>query len=113
MTIRTAKLTDDEVILLRARKARGEAISIKAEADRFSCGIETIRKILRGDTFRHLLGAGSGKTVVHSTIEVGPSEAEIAMSLEKFLSDVQGARAAEDEQEADIEAILGYTRAKR
>jgi hypothetical protein len=36
MPLRTAKLTDEEVLLLRARKARGERINVKEEADKFS-----------------------------------------------------------------------------
>lgn len=99
-TIRTAKLTDDEVVSLRARKARGETISTKAEADRFACGVETIRKILRGDTFRHLL-------VEHgaSVPPIGPSEAEMAASLAAFLGQVKAAGG--DNPDDDIQALLG------
>ena len=94
-----AKLTDAEVLLLRARKARGEDIIVKDEATRFACGVETIRKILRGDTFRHLLAES-----VTSPLAAEPTEAEMAASLSAFLSQV---KTPSDTQEADIQALLG------
>ena len=100
--LRTAKLTDDEVVALRARKARGEPISVKAEADRFQCGLETIRKILRGDTFRHLM-----KDVPMKTIEV-VSEDEAQASLARFLSEVKAQEPLEN-PDADIQAMLGFS----
>jgi hypothetical protein len=103
MSIRTAKLTDDEVLLLRARKARGERVNVKEEADRFGCGLETIRKALRGDTFRHLL---PGK-VVTGRIPDAPviSETEAEASLKRFLSEVEVQKPMEN-PDADIGALL-------
>jgi hypothetical protein len=100
--IRTAKLTDEEVLLLRARKARGERISVKEEADRFNCGLETIRKVLRGDTFRHLL---KGASVLASRPSTGPSEDEVAASLNRFLTEVKSVEPLEN-PDADIHELL-------
>lgn len=94
------KLTDDEIILLRARKARGERVDPKVEADRFGCGVETIRKILRGDTFRHLLALPA------VTPDVGPSEEEAAASLQRFLSEV-AAKAPLERPDDDVQSLLG------
>lgn len=101
-SLRTAKLLDDEVLALRARRERGETINVKAEADRFGCGLETIRKALRGDTFRHLLSAD---------IEVSQelSEAEVEASLSRFLNEVKTAAHLEN-PDADIQALLFTTR---
>jgi len=105
--LRTAKLTDNEVLLLRARKARGELIDPRVEADRFQCGPETIRKILRGDTFRHLLRETP-------TAPTGPvvnlPESEIEASLSRFLAEVKQATPLEN-PDADIQALLGNPRA--
>lgn len=106
--LRTAKLTDDEVLLLRARKARGEHVVVKDEADRFGCGIETIRKILRGDTFRHLLGPAPVTYAKATPVTALPTEEEMEMSLLRFLSEVKSESALED-PDADIAAILGYS----
>lgn len=55
--LRTAKFTDAEVRALRERDAL-DLVDVRDEADRFGCTPETIRKVLRGDTFRHVrLGA--------------------------------------------------------
>lgn len=49
--LRTAKFTDAEVRDLRQRASR-EGVDVREEADRFGVAPETVRKILRGDTFR-------------------------------------------------------------
>ena len=100
--ITVARLADAEVLSLRARKAAGEVINVKAEADRFSCGTETIRKILRGDTFRHLLRDGSKQTCAAVP---EPSEAEMMRAFSQFTAEV---KAVEEEEALDIQALLAF-----
>lgn len=49
--IATAKLTREEVRLLRLADSQG-LVSPAAEAKRFGVGVETIRRALRGDTYQ-------------------------------------------------------------
>ncbi len=49
--IATAKLTREEVRLLRLQDSQG-LVSPAAEAKRFGVGVETIRRALRGDTYQ-------------------------------------------------------------
>lgn len=90
--MKTFKLTDLEVISLRGRKARGEPLNTKVEADKFGCSVETIRKILRGDTFRHLLGQTDSPRSV---------EPEVS-SIEESFARLRGSL-----PEEDIQSILG------
>lgn len=55
-----ARLTDEDVLALRARLRRGES-TVEEEAERYNVARETIRKANRGETFRHLKG---GTTMV-------------------------------------------------
>jgi hypothetical protein len=80
----TAVLTDKEVIALRMRKARGLRIDVKAEADRFACSPETIRKALRGDTFRHLLGEKEPPP------QDGPTQAEMDAAFNDLAARLSG-----------------------
>ena len=81
-------LSDADVISLRTRKARGEPISPKDEADKFGVSIETIRRLLRNETFRHL--------VVPAEV---PLDAAAAEGFERLLSEVSS-------EETDIQALL-------
>lgn len=55
--LRTAKFLDEEVIALRDRAARQER-TVREEAEIFGVPPETIRKILRRDTYTHVGGGG-------------------------------------------------------
>lgn len=54
--LQTRKLTAGEVAGLKARIARGES-TVRREADRYEVSVETIRRALRGDTYRHVRAA--------------------------------------------------------
>lgn len=88
------KLTDEEVGILRMRKARGERIDVRVEADKFGASPETIRRLLRGETFRHVVSATS------ATAE--PSEAEMAKALEAFNASIESKKDAD----ADVLDLL-------
>lgn len=83
------KLTDEEVRSLRARKARGDVISVTAEADKFGTAPETIRRLLRGETFRHV--------VVTKEHIAGPSDEDAAQALEHFLKAVESERSPDQD----------------
>lgn len=82
MSLRTARLTDAEVLRMRRWHAEGRLV-VKAEALRYGVGVETIRRALRGDTFSHLPLSGS--------VEVAPMPAGVEPPREAMLAEARKA----------------------
>lgn len=58
--LRTAKFTDAEVLAIRGRAARFERTP-REEAAIYNCSPETVRKLIRGETYTHVVeGRGEG-----------------------------------------------------
>lgn len=97
--LRTGKLLDSEIPDLR-RRVRSKATTVAQEADRYDVGIETIRRAVRGETFRHIregLDDVFEPPAVERRTDRLPTPEEIAESQRKFL---ESHRAAENQREA-------------
>lgn len=85
--IRTAKLTEADVLGMRKRVLVDQVSTVKMEADRFGIARETVRRALRGETFR---AVGNLAMEVPETHEVGPGEDEAEASLNRVLEAQKG-----------------------
>ena len=89
MTTGLKLFTPQVVGKIRAEWDAG-TINVRAWADEFQCSPETIRKVGRRDTYRHVgAGQGSGASTpsVGATFPKGtpePTEAELAASIERL-----------------------------
>jgi hypothetical protein len=86
MSLRNSKITQDEALGIRTRVAAAgdaRAAQIRIEADRYLVGIETIRRVVRGETFRF-----AGESVVSEALVQPqanePSQEEIEASLARL-----------------------------
>lgn len=101
--LRTAKFTDAEVRELRIR-AEHEGIVVREEADRFGVTPETIRKILRGDTFRWVAEAGAAAGVRNAGAENAAAIARLDQAATESQERMKKLFLPEDSLAAEIAA---------
>jgi hypothetical protein len=94
-SIRNASLTDGDIPGIRKR-IQTKQTTVAEEADRFDVGIETIRRAVRGETFRHIKdflpepGVPGHRAPVATKHPVpAPDAADAAASLKRFQEQVR------------------------
>jgi len=80
--------TEAQVLQIRQEWRSGNC-DTRGWADALGCSLETVRRIGRGDTYRHVSGADAGhvpagQARLASTEPDEPTEADIAASLARF-----------------------------
>jgi hypothetical protein len=93
-SIRNASLTDADIPGIRKR-VQTKQTTVAEEADRFDVGIETIRRAVRGETFRHIKdflpepGVPGHRAPVATKHPIpAPDAADAAASLKRFQEQV-------------------------
>jgi hypothetical protein len=109
-SIKNAALADSDIPGLR-RRILTKQTTVAQEADRFDVGIETIRRAVRGETFRHIRDyldepTGPGlRPEVATRVPVEPPD-EIAQKAEESLKKVLGAGNKDVEEQDAVDRFL-------
>ena len=98
----TSKLTDDEAMKIIELALEGN-LDVRKEADYYGTGFETIRRIARRETYRHLWSAAGSKRDVRVSVrarDIGETDEEArasALKVKQMLKEL-GVQGDDDEK---------------
>lgn len=104
-------LTDEDIPGIRHRIKTSQS-TVPEEADRFGVGIETIRRAVRGETFRHVKDYLPGEPVLpadrapHATRHPVPIPEDLAEEANESLRRVRESLGTPEEQKGAVEDFL-------
>lgn len=116
-SIKNARLVDGDIPGLRKRIITGQT-TVNEEADRYGVGVETIRRAVRGETFRHIRDFLDdphipGHHAEHATRDPLPEvPADLAEEARRSLKKVQDAQNGELEREDSVDFFLDARKGK-